>query len=79
MRPGVFRPRGEMPFVEGFTPARAWAYLAALVVWAAGFLVVIVRFGGQEQASTVSHVRRRRQAAPATRVHCARTTVGNAA
>jgi hypothetical protein len=39
--------------VEGFTSARARAYLAALMVWAAGFVVLIVRFGGQEQVRTV--------------------------
>lgn len=33
---------------------RARAYLAALSVWAAGFLVLIVGFGGQEQVRTVS-------------------------
>jgi len=43
-----------MPCVEGFTPGRARAYLAALMVWAAGFLVLIVGFGGQEQVRTVS-------------------------
>ncbi len=42
-----------MRCVEGFTPARARAYLAALMVWAAGFLVLIVRFSGQEQVRTV--------------------------
>jgi len=43
-----------MPCVEGFTPVRARAYLAALSVWAAGFLVVIIGFGGQEQVRTIS-------------------------
>ncbi len=33
---------------------RARAYLAALTVWAAGFVVLIVQFGGQEQVRTVS-------------------------
>ncbi len=43
-----------MPCVEGFTPVRARAYLAARSVWAAGFLVVIIGFGGQEQVRTIS-------------------------
>jgi len=40
--------------VEGFTPAHARAYLAALMVWTAGFVVLIAGFGSQEQVRTIS-------------------------
>jgi len=51
--PVPHRPGGRCPSWRASRP-RARAYLAALMVWAAGFVVVIVRFGGQEQVSTVS-------------------------
>ncbi len=34
--------------MEGRTPARARIYLAALVVWVAGMLLVIFKYGGHE-------------------------------
>jgi len=51
--PVSLRPVGRCPSCRASRP-RAPAYIAALMVWAAGFLVMIVRFSGQEQVRTVS-------------------------